>query len=182
VLGGVGVGAGVEEQGDDLGVSPRSGCVEGVDRHLVCRHGGRSGPTAEDQAGGIEVTEEAGQLQWREAVACGGVDQPGLDLEQFGETLDVTHAGGVEHVQVGAGGDKDVDDLGVAAVAGEADGRHAVGITGRGEGRLRADQGSDPIGRSRLDGLEQRVGHRMIVAQVLDRTHVRNYGGGSTPA
>ena len=92
------------------------------------------------------------------AARCSGVDAVGrrspttarrIEAEQDLELVDVAEGGGVEHVEVGAGGQQGVEHPPVAAGVGEAHRRDAVGVAGRRQARLACRAASGPSARRR---------------------------------
>ena len=163
VLGGVRIGAVLEQELDDLGVrtggravqrSHVDGRVAGDEIHL--------GAALEQDLRRFLLAEERGEVQRREAVRRPGCDELGLAVEQLLQPARPPDRSGVEDVERRIRVQQRLDEVALAVVERVQDRREAVGVP-----------------RSGQVGIEvERVTERVLVAGVdqLEDVHPRSSG------
>lgn len=88
-------------------------------------------------------------------VAGEGVDEGRVGVEETAQAIGVAHGRGVEHVELGTGGQDQLHHDAVVAVLGGEHGRQAGLVAGGGEGRIGGEQGAGGVVVAGADSGEQ---------------------------
>jgi hypothetical protein len=150
--------AGFEEQRDD-------GRVPGARRRVERRAGHpsraphvRIGAARQQQADGLVLPEERGEVQRGESVAAPASRQVRVVGEEDGEPVEVAERRGLEGIERGDPSLDGLDERPVAAIPGAEQRGHTLVIPRHREGRVRVQRRPDAIDVPGIDRREQVLG------------------------
>ena len=169
MLAGVRIGAALEKQPHDCGVTSGRGRVQRLYPTRVRRHDVRGGAVLEQHRRGLELAEEGSQVERREPVGRGRSHDLRVGPHHLVDTAGTTESRGLEQAELGHGVGEPLGHPGVAVVPGLEDRRHAVGAARGGERRIGLEQPLDLgriAGRDRLEHLSRTsIGHRATLSR-----------------
>src|SRR5215472_3191934 len=179
----IGIECAFQEPADHFGATGGNGGRERVVTAAIRSGGVDVGAFFGEVTRRLEVTEETGKSEDREAVRGKGFREQGIRVDEVFDASEIAGRRGFGKLHGGPRGEKHCTDFGASGVDGHEEGRNARFVARRSEGRIGGEERADLGEVAGADGLKEgfRVAHSgKRVAQKPWRV-VRNSGAGLVP-